>query len=667
MHKEQSSEEHLLDCLVCAEHCRALGVFNGCGHFVCFGCALRIHSLDKKPCPVCREACTQIYVTRQLPLSEDGFDLSKELTEMKNTRNPEVIRDKKLNCIIDGKELASHVAKLYEFLCPLPQCWAQGEQEPFLQESMLKDHLHYDHGVKHCPVCVKYRPAFLCEQQIYTEREFETHLAGNSKKDAPSFQGHPPCRFCSNERFYDGESLLKHMQHAHFSCDLCNRGEFTFVFYKNRNKLHEHFDRVHKLCDHRDCAHLDPMLRVFPSELELHTHKQRAHGATNRGITPEALGFRFSNEAQQPVPLQQGASGRSAANDAPATGANTHAMHITFDHVSRREVVDTMPKATNSAGEAKKGRHGRGGKQKGEEDEDLPEAHLPHGIPQHYYTSTIMMEPLRQTQSPHHSHHNHNHHHGSRGAPAAKPSWSRAGGVEGASKTCNGTPSSSSDLPVSKEDQMRLFDEKLKLLVRSARTYNEFRYVCGDFLSGKLLASEFYDSLQTVFFPNPADLNDIFPLLVATLPSDVKGEALKQIRQMRTAPELQRALKAQEEDTTQKKTRESLKMIFATKEEKKQAWTYGVSATVKTANPYAPTPSTAVSTAARLSAALEPARPPASWGGKSTPTTVAPLVHSDPEDFPELPVGGASTRRQQNHNKPPVKNNAWFQKAASGK
>lgn len=184
----------------------------------------------------------------------------------------------------------------------------------------------------YCDICLRNRPAFLCEQMLYSSRSLDQHIDGKCVYDSQSFTGHPECRFCKRgTRFYDGEALLKHMLQAHYSCDLCNRGQFIFTFYRNRDSLIQHFERHHKLCDHPDCSSVDPMARVFANDIELAVHKQRVHGVKSRVL--------FEAGVSDPHEMTHVGDPASQHGDAPATGSNTNVIYITFDYNTHRQTV----------------------------------------------------------------------------------------------------------------------------------------------------------------------------------------------------------------------------------------------------------------------------------------------------------------------------------------
>ncbi|GET90728.1 hypothetical protein, conserved [Leishmania tarentolae] len=518
------SEEVPVECLICAEPCRALCVFP-CGHYTCYGCGLRIHSLNGGSCPVCRKEATQMpIITQQVSREEEQFSAE----EMANIRRF-VTTNHYLRCVIDSPQLAYEVAKLYEYTCPVESCWCQGRQDPFLEMNMLKDHLWVDHELVYCDVCLQHRPAFLCEQVAYSITALQCHMEGRCRHDRSSFTGHPPCRFCKRaNRFYDGESLLKHMQQQHYTCDVCNRGQFTFTFYASRQKLDQHFQTCHKICDHPDCASLDLMMRVFGNEIDLIVHKQRVHGVKAKvAFSPAMFGEVSSSSA-----------GSGPAGSAPATASNANVIQITFDHVFRVETVEMMPtKESNHRG----GRRGGGGGDRGVDRVHAPEE---NGIPLYYLSRGALPVLTRLVACD----------------TGATSTLVRVSGAQGSNR---GSVLSSSafavaedmrnynaknNLPADKAKLEQRLNDMLMKHVRSPVTYANFRSYTRDFIESTMLCSEYYDVLAKECFPDPQVFHQVFPLIVATVPVAAKQTALQEVYKMRMAPETQRLARAREED-----------------------------------------------------------------------------------------------------------------------
>ncbi|KAG5472348.1 hypothetical protein LSCM1_03747 [Leishmania martiniquensis] len=517
------SEEVPVECLICAEPCRALCVFS-CGHYTCYICGLRIHSLNKGSCPVCRKVATAMpIITQRVSREEEQFS-AEEMESMRQV----FTTDRYLHCAIDSRRLAQEVAKLYEYTCPIESCWCNGYQEPFIQINMLKDHLWVDHELAYCEVCLQHRPAFLCEQVAYSSTALQNHMEGQCRHDRSSFTGHPPCRFCKRaNRFYDGESLLKHMQQQHYTCDVCNRGQFTFTFYASRQKLDQHFQLCHKICDHPDCASLDLMMRVFGNEIELMVHKQRVHGVRAKAAFSPAM---FGEASSSPA-------GSGTAGSAPATGSNTNVIQITFDHVFRVETVEMVPTKANQRHGARRGACGNA---RGAERVHASEE---NGIPSHYLGSGALPVLTRLVASDA----------GARSSSAcACGGWGgeRSSGPSSAFAVAEsmGSHNAQNKPPADKKQLEQRLNSMLSKHLRSPVAYAHFRSYTRDFIDSAMLTSEYYDVLAGECFPDPEVFHEVFPLVVATMPVAAKQAALQEVYKMRMAPETQRVARAREED-----------------------------------------------------------------------------------------------------------------------
>ncbi|CAJ1031716.1 putative Zinc finger, C3HC4 type (RING finger) containing protein [Leishmania shawi] len=515
-----------VECLICADPCRALCVFQ-CGHYTCYSCGLRIHSVNKGSCPVCRKEATEMpIITQKVSREEEQFS-AEEVASMRRV----VTTDHYLRCVIDSPQLACEMAKLYEYTCPIESCWCQGYQDPFLKINVLKDHLWVDHELVYCEVCLQHRPAFLCEQVAYSSTALQHHMEGRCRRDRSSFTGHPPCRFCKRtNRFYDGESLLKHMQQQHYTCDVCNRGQFTFTFYASRQKLDQHFHMCHKICDHPDCSSLDLMMRVFGNEIDLMVHKQRVHGVKAKVTFSPAM---FGEASGAPA-------GSGSTGTAPATASNANVIQITFDHIFRVETVAMMPTKENCHGG---GRHGGGGGG-GQRSVDTVHAPEENGIPLYYLHSDTLPILTRPVAS-----------------DVGTASISARSGGAWRNDT-RSDPSFSAfaiaedmrnynvrnKLPTDRKQIEQRLNDMLSKHLRSPVAYAQFRSYTRDFMESAMLTSKYYDVLARECFPNPQVFHGVFPLIVATVPVAAKQAALQEVHKMRMAPEMQRIARAREED-----------------------------------------------------------------------------------------------------------------------
>ncbi|RNF15560.1 zinc finger, c2h2 type domain containing protein [Trypanosoma conorhini] len=518
----RTGELEPVECLVCATACEAIAVFN-CGHYVCYVCGLHIHSIDHGACPVCREKGETVIVTRTLPGENDDED--KFSTASVQAMEDVSVFDTQLQCFVQGNSLATEMSKMYECVCPVPKCWRRGVQEPFCELYPLREHLRIEHRMEYCGICLQHRSVFLCEQQVYSRETLQLHMDGVCPHDAPAFLGHPFCRFCAKSRFYDEDHLLEHMKHHHFTCDVCNRSEFLFRYYENRQKLLQHFEQAHQLCDHPACASLDPMMRVFASDLELALHKQRVHGVRSR----VAL-FMADNSSANP-------SSSPPTTTSPATRGNANVISITFDHVHRQDTVKLMQKCAHSGGGVSAG--GPKGKRKGGDKirmgwvrGDAP------GLPLHFRIRGVLSPLMRRGRE-----------------RAAEPHSALASGAFGVSESAE-TYNSKNKVPLDRNELQCALDAALREELPELHQMQDFRACTAEFMSGRMLTMRYYNCLRTEFFPSEGAFQKVFPLLVATVPLPERRDALVQIEKMRHAPEVLHAQRMQEEDAKKKRDAE---------------------------------------------------------------------------------------------------------------
>ncbi|KAF8295256.1 hypothetical protein TcYC6_0096230 [Trypanosoma cruzi] len=515
-----------IECLICAATCEALAVFK-CGHYVCYVCGLHIHSIDHGVCPVCREKGETVTVTCTPPGENDDED--KFSAELIRTMEDVSRFDSHLQCFVHGKALANELRKMYEYVCPVPKCWCRGVQEPFCEMYPLHEHLKTDHGLGYCTICLQHRSVFLCEHQVYSKENLRLHMDGVCPHDSPSFLGHPFCRFCPKTRFYDEDHLLEHMKQHHFTCDICNRGEFLFRYYENRKKLLQHFEREHELCDHPACASLDPMMRVFVSDLELALHKQRVHGVRSR----LAL---FTTDASSTNP-----SSSLPTSTTPATGFNANVISITFDYVHKQETVKLM-QACAQKGSGGGGGGGFKGKRKGGGNNhmDWVRGDAP-GLPVHFRTRGVLKPLMRKGRE--------------RDVALHATSHPRAFGLSESAETYN----TKNRVPLNPTELRGALDAVLREELPDLHRMEGFRECTADFMSGKILTMRYYNCLRTEFFPSESAFQKVFPLVVATVPLPERRDALVQIEKMRNSPEVQHAQRMQEEEEKKKKDSEKWK------------------------------------------------------------------------------------------------------------
>ena len=596
---------------------------------------------------MCRHESKELIVTREAPCQgEYTFDL-KALRHRKSL----MVFNRALGVRVDGDILNGCIDKLHQYCCPSADCWSNGEQQPFRMKEALREHMAKVHGVDYCTICLDHRPVFMSEQQTYADKERDAHNRGECPTDPESFVGHPMCYFC-NRRFYDGEHLLKHLQHNHFSCDLCNRGEYTFTFYKNRPKLLEHFSEKHKLCEHAHCKDLDPMLRVFHSDFELQSHMQTAHGSASKEISLESLGFRFGG----------GGSASSNANAAPSarngpvqTGSNVVATFVKFDHIHRMDRVELEPTGRRAG----KGRAPRG---------RAKNAANPEPIPSHYLTSAQQFAPILLSlddqdtppTSPNTANAN---------ILVSKKRDSRRSDAFGSQPTRKSQPVDVlKHLPSGGDDRKRLLAESVnRILGKGSGRHSHFSKTLDEYRSGRLFATEFYKTMRQTF-ANSSEMDEVFPLVAGTIEDPAKQNGLLMARAMLSSQEMQKQEKIKEEEC-QKANEERIIselrakriVLGSSKRPAKNAWNSGSNA------PATPPVTSPVSKA--------PQKPQGVWAqaAVNTPSSAAAAMASaptlgsfvDPSDFPALATSGPSRRWPTSNagaQKPGAKGNAWFGK-----
>ncbi|CCW61674.1 unnamed protein product [Phytomonas sp. EM1] len=545
--------KNAIECFICVEPCTVICVFN-CGHYACYSCGLRIHVLGGGGCPVCRVRSEEVFLTRTISQDEDHYS-----TEELNIIRASGVRNSRLKCIIDSRELADEMEKLYQYLCPIEGCWEDGVQDPFLELRDLKDHLAYDHKMSYCEICLQSRPVFLCEQVMYGEAALRQHMEGICPSDSPSFIGHPPCRFCSRPRrefrLYDGEALLRHMQDQHYTCDVCNRGQFIFTYFENRQKLDHHFVQCHKVCEHPDCVSRDLMLRVFADDFELMLHKKRVHGAKSKlTFTPASFGAMLEpGEDRSGGAASQGVGGNLIV---ASTASNTNAVQITFDHVLRKETVELMAgRGHLGTDDRGRGRRGRGRERGGKTCVHAP---VGNGLPAHFHSSRVLKiiewppNRVRNDASPEHIG-------PTQGNQDEGKEFNRAFSMPESVEAYL----QRNKIPSDPQEQTRRLDELVSKHLSSPAGYAQFQSLTQDFVDSKIYAIEYYNTLSESVFRKTEVFNEIFPLLVATMPNLSKKRVLCEIWKIKMVPELQRRARAQEQDEQEAKKKEEAKRTLA--------------------------------------------------------------------------------------------------------
>ncbi|CAD2218206.1 hypothetical protein ADEAN_000569300 [Angomonas deanei] len=341
------------------------------------------------------------------------------------------------------------------------------------------------------------------------------------------------------------------MQQDHFTCDICNMGQFTFTFYQNREKLFDHFVRRHKLCDHPDCAKVDPMLRVFKHDLDLGLHKQKVHGIKLKSLEFTDLGGLTESEVNNynlygslPVGGNHHNNGNS---NVPATAANMNVIYIIFDFIYRTEKVEMLPTQSNQNNKSKnKNKNHKNNKNNnnnktegGKEEASVALVPKSNGLPPHYFEEVHFPIMKRKTTKD-----ENNENEKSENEDSMKRNSSAFRIAENYQ-----TYQRNNNIPTDVEEQKSQLQQLLRKNIPNPSQLNEFKMRTKDFMDGKLLTVHYYEMLSQHFFKhNRPALESVYPLLVATVPDEQKKTALREVWKMKCAPEYQRQEKVKEEE-----------------------------------------------------------------------------------------------------------------------
>lgn len=132
--------------------------------------------------------------------------------------------------------------------------------------SELTTHLEHSHHKQLCAMCVKHRPVFPFEWDLFaSQRDLHQHIA----------QHHRRCTVCS-VYYYNDDDLQKHCRERHELCHICTRrSHLSTSYFADYSALEQHFSERHYLCAERLC--LDLKFVVFETELEYKAHLTQMH------------------------------------------------------------------------------------------------------------------------------------------------------------------------------------------------------------------------------------------------------------------------------------------------------------------------------------------------------------------------------------------------------
>ena len=152
-------------------------------------------------------------------------------------------------------------------------------------------------------------------------------------------QHHPSCQFCTT-RYFDSDTLYKHMSTAHSSCFVCRQASGSFRYFRTPDDLRAHMNAEHHACR-------DPVCQQacvgFASAEELRAHHLAEH--TNRMPRMDrSRAYRLQVEPPAPVAAPSGASATSHRqlrhqrhHDSPRlAGQRSHAPAATQSGVSQQ-------------------------------------------------------------------------------------------------------------------------------------------------------------------------------------------------------------------------------------------------------------------------------------------------------------------------------------------
>ncbi|KAH7492559.1 E3 ubiquitin-protein ligase ZNF598 [Phytophthora ramorum] len=260
-------------CLLCADPIKFHAVGECNHHGICSKCSMRMRLLmDDRNCPMCKQPLERVVVSSS-PRVYESFELWGDAA------GPESVLDEPSEMIfVECKTHYYDLRSLREFGCRMKRC-----KEMKHSLGQLKEHLHHDHGVEFCELCLKHQSFFIQEQEVFTKGALKGHNIGRSR-GGPTGQKHantgkdfhPMCQFC-RKRFYGDKELYEHLERDHFKCHMC---KVENEYFRNYASLETHFRREHHLCEDPRC--LAMRFVVFPNDVEYQAHMSSIHGVHNR-------------------------------------------------------------------------------------------------------------------------------------------------------------------------------------------------------------------------------------------------------------------------------------------------------------------------------------------------------------------------------------------------
>lgn len=285
------------DCIICAfpiDSVSRYPTLTVCGHneAICSICFLRIRSLQRNfHCPSCKRELDNIIVST---------DPSKRFADYP----------------MWGESIGEGFA--YDALAQMffPKEYYRNSIEPLRQLKCVvcstsrrdykafKGHLHAEHNLHLCMLCVDHKQVFPAEQKVYTKSDYDRHLRAG---DGDGSIGHPNCEFCRT-RFYDTSALFIHLNKEHYTCFLCEAQGVKFKYFHQYANLQEHFRKEHYICEEQVC--MDKRFVAFANEIDLRHHLLcfHPHLTVNRTIPMQFKVRRLGDALEDIKPPAQSAS-----------------------------------------------------------------------------------------------------------------------------------------------------------------------------------------------------------------------------------------------------------------------------------------------------------------------------------------------------------------------
>ncbi|XP_047334010.1 E3 ubiquitin-protein ligase HEL2-like [Impatiens glandulifera] len=277
-------------CAVCAETLEWVA-YGPCSHRdVCSTCVVRLRFIcNDRRCCICKAESNIVFVTKALgDYTRVISDFSLFPSELKEGRVGSYWYHEDTQSLFDDLEHYKMIKAMCRLSCSVCDKMDNHQNDGskwrgrFKNIEQLKGHLHHQHRLLMCSLCLEGRKVFICEQKLYTRAQLKQHItSGDSEVDGTEderggFSGHPMCEFCRTP-FYGDNELYTHMSTEHYTCHICQKQHpGQYEYYKNYDDLEVHFRREHFLCEDEVC--LSKKFMVFQSEAEIKRHNTIEHG-----------------------------------------------------------------------------------------------------------------------------------------------------------------------------------------------------------------------------------------------------------------------------------------------------------------------------------------------------------------------------------------------------